>query len=306
MRSVAKLQLSLAIAASVGTGAVCAYEVDTHALLTSTAYDRSTLIQSELQQRLGIDRFVDTAPFQVPLTITNYPTPRSAYFDIQAGSWLSVTTGPGNYNNYRRQPSNYERFQAVPSSAEGPYRAGVDAQASRDNQARLRGWLMRGTIREDDLQLSDYDQNQEPPPDPDPFGELKRVYHHFYDPVNDRPLTVTGFNCPEAYGGVPGGGCIKSTDWAFGAIDAASVSPTPNLSRRNHFTYADAHEALMCALTYKGPGSAQRTTAASAEFVSRPPSTRWDMCCTCCKTRRNPSMSATIGTTPIPGVHSVR
>ena len=48
----------------------------------------------------------------------------------------------------------------------------------------LEGWLMRGAIREDDLP-SPIGKN----PQDDPYGNIWRVFNHFYDPIFDRALT---------------------------------------------------------------------------------------------------------------------
>ena len=109
------------------------------------------------------------------------------------------------------------------------------------------GWLMRGAIREDDLP-SPIGKN----PQDDPYGNIFRVFNHFYDPIFDRPLTV---------GGIPPGSLIDqpnepAPNWAIGTSDALTNSPAPNSYRRNHFTVFDAREAMYRALTGRdGQGS---------------------------------------------------
>lgn len=70
----------------------------------------------------------------------------------------------------------------------------------------LTGWLMRGTIREDDNDI-------EVPPiyQDEPGGTFKRVYAHFHDPQNNRGLTVGTVNVGP-----------RARDWA--TISGANVS----------------------------------------------------------------------------------
>jgi len=42
------------------------YEIDTHAFVTSHAFDRSIVATPELAVRLGLDRFDALEPFRVP------------------------------------------------------------------------------------------------------------------------------------------------------------------------------------------------------------------------------------------------
>ena len=73
----------------------------------------------------------------------------------------------------------------------------------------VKGWLMRGAIREDDLLY---------PPGDDPYGNFVRVLNHFFDPLNKRGLTV---------GGVPVG-LQSAPNWAMGSTD---IFTQPNLIR---------------------------------------------------------------------------
>lgn len=99
----------------------------------------------------------------------------------------------------------------------------------------MQGWLIRGAIREDDyLRII----GAENPPD-DPYGPLNRPLHHFYDPINNKGLSVFPI-----FG-------ARATDWAIGSENSFSDPPVPDTSRRNHFTLFDAREALHRALTGK-------------------------------------------------------
>ena len=101
----------------------------------------------------------------------------------------------------------------------------------------VEGWLMRGAIREDDLgQIAGINVGDDP--HDDPYGNIFRVFNHFYDPVLNRPLTtiagVLGQNAP---------------DWGTGSANAFAMPNTPDTNRRNHFTVFDARESMYRALT---------------------------------------------------------
>lgn len=80
MRRISATLLALAPLASA-----VAYEVDTHALVTSQAFDRSVLAQPELRVALGLARFGAEAPgerpFQVPPGAAYGANP-NAYLDF--------------------------------------------------------------------------------------------------------------------------------------------------------------------------------------------------------------------------------
>ena len=211
-----------------------AYETDTHALMTFHSFDRSVLAQTSTLQRLGLDRFDTNQPFHFPDAVP-YTPERDAYFDYQPTIWEQNLIG----ETFRRKIDAYELKQFPEIFRDAPAR-----------QLQLKAWLMRGAVREDDLIRSSY-KDEKAPPDIDPHGELTRVFHHFYDPIINQALGVS-VSCSVLPGGISGG-CVKSTDWAMGVIDAAGVSPSgPDPTRRNHFSYADALEAEWCALTHRG------------------------------------------------------
>jgi len=218
---------------------VQAYETDAHALMTYRAFDRSVLALPTTLERLGLSRYETEQPFHLPDEVT-YAPKRDAYFDYVPTAWSNNQIT----ESYRREVDAYE-LEQFPLD----FRGGVNAS----QRLRLKAWLMRGAVREDDLIQTSYEPT-EIPPDIDPHGELIRVYHHFYDPIHDRPLTL-----PIACTLLPGSiaaGCVKSTDWAMGVVNAASASPSgPDLTRRNHASYVDAREAQWCALTYQAPNT---------------------------------------------------
>lgn len=176
-----------------------AYETDTHALITLHSFDRSVLAQPDTLQRLGLDRFEDNRPFHFPDAVPYTPA-RDAYFDYQPNVWQQQAIG----ETFRRNIHIYE-LEQFPGEFRG--------NAGEPKQVQPKAWLMRGAVREDDLIRSSYiDEPAETRPDIDPHGELTRVYHHFYDPIFDRGLTLPVVSCADDLpGGIPAG-CVRSTD----------------------------------------------------------------------------------------------
>ena len=135
------------------------------------------------------------------------------------------------------------------------------------NPLSIPGWLMRGAIREDDVPWPVGDNPQD-----DPYGSIFRVRNHFYDPVNNQPLTV----------GI-GLGDI-APQWAIGSSNVFSNRNNPNPYRRNHFTVFDAREAMYRALTGRDV-SGDPVAATEAERNKYwATSGRWAMWRICCKT----------------------
>ena len=176
-----------------------AYELATHGRLTEQAFLKSNLV---LDSQLLLDLGLDTSsinPFG------------SVYYDM-SGSQLQV-----------RAANNFEIDK--------------DRISNKADALTIKGWLMRGSIREDDLgQILGVNRGDDP--HDDPYGNIFRVFNHFYDPVQDKPLTTIA--------GVLG---QKSPDWAVGSANAFTQPNTPDTSRRNHFTVFDAREAMYRALT---------------------------------------------------------
>ena len=121
-----------------------------------------------------------------------------------------------------------------------PYVRGI---GFKDQATLINGWLMVGAIREDD-------NPEEGNPKDDPYqssGAFHREFNHFYDPYNDRPLTLTGLRW--VYGSQP---VRKAVDWAMGTADAFSGPDTRDTqSTWNHFTLFDARESMFRALTLR-------------------------------------------------------
>jgi hypothetical protein len=177
---------------------VCAYEVASHAAMT-----REALMQCQLNP---------TSPslfVQLGIAGKN-PSLGNTYFDIgpDGSSTERVldpmeTKGRGFGPRKIKEANLKSSFQPEPDS--------------------LPGWLMLGAIREDDVPFDEGAVENNPQDDPD--GPLTRVLSHFFDPYDDRALTVT-----TQLG-------AKAPDWATGT--------------GNHFSVIKAREAMWRALTLK-------------------------------------------------------
>lgn len=166
------------------------YELVTHSRITEYAYQRSILSNSTILRDLGIT--VNSDPFG------------SRYYEFAGVRQKERTAHPFEESNWRMRD---------PAEA-----------------LTVKGWLMRGTIREDDI-ISPFGDT---PLD----GDFVRVLNHFFDPLNNRRLTV----------GVPLG-LHSAPSWAMGSADIFTQPNTPEAGRRNHFSIFDAREAMYRALT---------------------------------------------------------
>jgi hypothetical protein len=198
-----------------------AYELGTHARITYKAYERSTLAQdSTLLKNLGIDINI-TADGTTPFG--------NIYYDI-------------NGTDARERSVNDFEVPFMTESKDNPNPA--IPWGSNPLPRSLPGWLLRGAIREDDLMWPVGDNPQD-----DPYSPLgiMRVCNHFYDPINNQPLTIKSIR--------PCSLLLQPNDiapqWAMGSTDVFTGPDTPDTSRRNHFTVFDAREAMYRALTGK-------------------------------------------------------
>ncbi|HEX4333536.1 MAG TPA: hypothetical protein VH040_15465, partial [Usitatibacter sp.] len=180
------------------------------------AYSQSSLgFDTDLVFSLGLAQWV-LPPTQVsPLS--------NAYFDLSSST-------------------NYIRLAK-------PYESSVISSISQDRDVlRVKGWLMRGAIREDDGAGAIAFFKNEPRDDPNPDGDLNRFCNHFLDPVVLRHTldgdtrALTEF-CPT--------GLITkdASQWALGSDSPYDPQPSESPTRRNHFTLLDARESMWRALT---------------------------------------------------------
>lgn len=199
-------------------GSAQAYEVDTHALITSQAYGRSVMNTPALQQRMGWDRYRLEAPFRMAPASEGPSYPTNAYFDVRLGQWQIANLPPDRV----REPQEFELLQMAPPERNDP-----------DFENRLIAWLMRGVIREDDLPPSSY---RGIAPDVGPEGANIRVFNHFFNPLDNTGLQV---------GGVTFG--APAVPWAIESVN--SDPPGPGNPYPNNFSWLHAREAMWCALT---------------------------------------------------------
>jgi hypothetical protein len=195
------LALALAFAAA---SAADGFEVATHAAITQNAQARFAREHPGKVDDLGVYSLLSALPLP--------PIFGHAYYDVYGD--LVATRQDWSFEN---KIMSLNTIQADPMS--------------------IVGWLMRGAIREDDGYLP-IGQN---PQDDLYFPAILRFSNHFYDPRNDRPLTVSPW-------GVLG---AKAPNWATGAQDVFNDPNARDNSRRNHFTIFDAQEAMFRALTFK-------------------------------------------------------
>lgn len=193
-----------------------AYELRTHGVWTYYSFQASTLADPQTQTTLGINLYT------FPSIGANPRIPfGTSYVDM--GDDLRVRTS--------RQ---YERLKMPKSTFPlDPNDPALNFSADRDATS-LVGWLMMGAIREDDTPV-------DPVLNDAPLSDF-RPLNHFFDPAHNSPLTIGGVT-----GGTPVG--KKNPDWALGTIDAFNDSNASDSQRRNHFSVADAREAMWRALT---------------------------------------------------------
>jgi hypothetical protein len=224
---------------------ISAYDTDTHAWIMYQAFRKSVLNSDNptasglmpIRERLGLDRLDDVNPFRIPIDLPLQIIGQTdAYLDLQPGA-SPYNTSPNPY----RPAMPYEQSQfAVSQFPPGP---GVINEFL--TPLRIESLLMRGAVREDDLYPSEYDGLA---PDTDPYGDVRRVAWHFWNPIADTPLVLpANFSCNVVFGAA----CKKAVDAAIGLIDSFSPTFNPDSSRRNHFSWLDARESFWRALTFK-------------------------------------------------------
>jgi hypothetical protein len=211
--------------------AASAFDTQTHAYITYQAFINSNLGNGNaitLLQQVGLDRFDPPQPF------SPYWLPLSSledfYFD-------NLPSGAAPLQ-YERPATAYEWTQMQQLAAAGVFGSNSSSivGATPFQPLPIANWLIRGSIREDDLPANYYDPRDGATPDADPYGDIRRSLRHFYDPIHNMPLTV---------GAALG---QKSTDWALGTVDAFT-SLSPDSTRRTHFSWEDARNNYFIALT---------------------------------------------------------
>jgi hypothetical protein len=229
------IQLELALALSLPLNCALGYEVHTHAKMTQEAFERSLIPQSTMLGDLGI--YGGDGKLLL----------LQRYWDIGSADTRLRAVDESN-------PRDTQVFES---------RVLGDISISTQDNLSVIAWAFRGAVREDDIGrrtlfpslLRPWIKN---PYDDPYFPSLVRPVHHFYDPIANRALTnssVTAIDpAPQ-----------KAPDWALGVSDAFALPLVADASRRNHFSIADAREAMWRALT--GTRLSNGTTEAVAPTV---------------------------------------
>jgi hypothetical protein len=194
-------QITCAVSIAINSIAAVAFDINTHAAMTAKAVEQSKITSSpntsNVLKKLGL--------YDKDFAIG------SSYIDI--GSLI------------KRDTTGFE--QKVIDDVGATQKTGLTLPASHT----IPGWIIRGTIREDDNTIETAQGNSTGSGD-EPGGVFNRVYGHFYDPVVNRGLTL----------GLEVG--AKSVDWA------TDKSVTAN-GRKNYYNVPAAREAMWRALTLK-------------------------------------------------------
>lgn len=238
----------IAFAAALCTGLSYAlpaagYEVATHTQLSFEAFARSQLFgtTSVTLERMGL---------AYPHNLRQENPLGERFFDVWG---LEVT----------------DRFANNPGFFPASYETKVfhDARLLGNNMA-LHGWVARGGFREDDYPWFGIPQDDRC--DNTHSVPCFRIFHHFYDPLNDRALLTPGSLLETP---------IKSPTWALGTADPFATGVVADLARRNHFSIVDAREAMYRAITLTRPdGSgayAELYPGASSQVRARAQAAYW-------------------------------
>jgi hypothetical protein len=154
-----KTKFAICITALLLSQSSIAYDLKTHARLTSLSFDRSRLA-------------TDTTLFpSLGLSLKQVEELSKTYLDLPAA--------------------------ALPPTERDVYQYEVDLGIDNDSRFNIRAWLQRGAIREDDA--GGLLRFVEPNPDDEPGGNFNRFCNHFFDPYRGRALTVGGISsafCP--------------------------------------------------------------------------------------------------------------
>ena len=223
-----------------------AFNLETHALITQDARNKSVLSISnlELAQRYGFDRleprhiFDNQNSFRCLANDPNSVSRRDAYIDAR-DAWLNAPGSNPRANVFGRCLTLFEQLSMPPAYT--GLLPSPNPAVGATGWLRLEGWLMRGAIREDDFESGAYD-NPNLIPDQDPWVDEFRSLNHFYDPIVDN----TGIGPFRNIG-------QRSTTWALGIADEDNWTNVqlPEVARGNHFSDADARKLMFLALTYK-------------------------------------------------------
>ena len=222
--------VGVALLATLITGKGWSYEQATHAALTREAY-----VRSKLGLPSPADATVSDLALRLGLGSKQVVSLGTGYIDIGANGpslRLASPPNPVTFSSKKIDDTNRVSPSITPT---------LDS---------LPGWLMLGAIREDDIPFDAGALENNPQDDPE--GSFTRVFNHFFDPVNDRPLMVA----LQRFG-------ARAPDWALNSGDFSIIDNPLLLSRvhrGNHFGVPSAREAMWRALTLKKIGPSGELT----------------------------------------------
>ena len=197
------------IAALTVAPASVGYELATHAALTREAWLLSRLnpttapgpVTSNLLEHLGLD--------------TRAGNLGHTYIDLSRGIATERSAFPPDDPNFIVRQINRAN----------------ESGKTKPELPELPAWMMLGAIREDDVPFDPGEMENSP--QDEPYEVFTRVFHHFYDPRWNRPLSVG----PKKLG-------RTAPDWAIRGTAGANL-------HENAFSIAMAREAMWRGLTLK-------------------------------------------------------
>jgi hypothetical protein len=216
-----------------------AYEITTHGLITDHAYRISVLNSASpnsIVPVLGLDRLDLDYPFSFD------GGPESTPYRDETALVNPSSNLPPVGTNYLRFPQLQEG-KVIEKLVSRGFLPGPSGPAA---EQRVRSWLLRGAVREDDndglVPVLGWQTGDDR--DPDPFGPTPRATRHFYDPIYNRAYDYPD-TCAEYT-------CVRSVLWALGRTNPLDPSSdVDDISRRNHFTWQDARNNYWWALVLK-------------------------------------------------------
>jgi hypothetical protein len=231
-------QTSTAIGFIAACASTFAYEIDTHANITSEAFSRSVAFTAAKSRELVLWK-----SRRQPLDGSGIPNFSLGlnYYDLSS-SYPALRSA-----KIFDQLNTAVMRQGAPSAKSRWNFTGFDGQAL---PYFPRDWMARGAVREDDTkevlairavwwsgEQNAYDQLDASP-------QLNRFCNHFYDPVNNMKLDWGAPLVPCSSGDV----FASAVQWAMGTTNVDG-SGTPDTARKNGFSILDAREAMWTALT---------------------------------------------------------
>jgi len=206
-----------------------AYELATHSRITLNAFGNSRLEDDKILGKLGLEQL-------------NFIGGQDSLNQIY---YVEITeTGAST----RFAQDFVLNKNLIPNKSE-------NVQENLVESLSLKGWLMRGAIREDDYinDNSPVPCRTEHAPNPQDENPLNRPFNHFYDPVYDRGLSLAQ----------------KSIDWGLGTADALVDQNSEDAGRTNRYTLFDAREAMYRAVTMRA-GAGTQDVAPDGSVASGP------------------------------------